>query len=204
MIIFGLRSGNTRQRELSSYDCSHCHTKQSVQFYFFVRYFHIFWIPVFPLYRSGGSQCSHCKQVLERSQMPPAMVHDYGIARKNVKIPLKFFSGLVIAAIFLGAVILAVITDSNNTRNWLQQPQAGDVYEIKENGTYTLYRIQQVKGDTLVMNPYEYNADRASALRKLKKTYPDAYSAEEIPMVKSELAALYAERALRKIERKQK
>ncbi len=132
------------------------------------------------------------------------MMHDYGTARKSAKIPIKYFSGLVIAAIFFGIVVLAVMADSNNTRTWLQQPQAGDVYEINENGTYTLYRIQQVKGDTIVMNPHEYKADRASGLRKLKKTYPDAYSTEEIPMAKSELSALYAERALRKIERKQK
>jgi len=202
MIIFGLRSGNAFQQQLSARDCDYCHTEHSVRFYFWVRYFHVFWIPIFPLYRSGRSQCSHCKQVLEQSQMSQEMVVDYRVARKTAKTPLKYFSGLIIAAVFFILAVLAVVTDKDNTDTWLQQPQTGDVYEVKRDGAYTLYRIQKVRKDTVLMNPYEFSTDKSSALRKLKKTYPNAYEEEVMPFAKTELATMYAEREIRRIERK--
>lgn len=202
MIIFGLRSGNTKQTEIPLADCAYCETKQSVQLHFYVRYFHIFWIPLIPLYKTGVSQCRHCKQALDKAQIPPHLLASCTTARKKAKTPLKYYSWLIIATLFFAFAIFAVFTDSRDTKAWLQQPQAGDVYEIKEDGEYTLYRVKEIKGDTVIVNPHELTVDKLSALRELKNNYPDAYSDSTINLVKNELTAMYAVRTLKRINRK--
>lgn len=202
MIIFGLRSGNTKQVDDNLYDCAHCGTSKSVKLYFFVRYFHIFWIPAIPLYKTGVSQCSHCKQALDKAQMPPHLLGGYMEARKKAKIPLKYYSWLIIAALFFALVIFSVFTESKATKARLQQPQVGDVYEMKEDGEYTLYRIKDIRGDSIQLNPYEYTAEKLSALRKLKNNYPDAYLDSTISLAIKELPAMYEAKIIKRINRK--
>lgn len=202
MIIFGLRSGNAKQKENNLSDCAHCGTSQSVQLHFYVRYFHIFWIPLIPLYKTGVSQCNHCKQVLDKAQMPPHLLASYTPERKKAKTPLKYYSWLIIVALFVVFAVFAVFTESKDTKAWLQQPQAGDVYEMKEDGEYTLYRVKEIKGDTIFVNPHEYTADKLSALRKLKNNYPDAYSDSTIALAKNQLNAMYEAKTLKRINRK--
>jgi len=202
MIIFGLRSGNAKQKENNLSDCAHCGTSQSVQLHFYVRYFHIFWVPLIPLYKIGVSQCNHCKQVLDKAQMPPHLLASYAPERKKAKTPLKYYSWLIIVALFVVFAVFAVFTESKDTKAWLQQPQAGDVYEMKEDGEYTLYRVKGIKGDTIFLNPHEYTADKMSALRKLKNNYPDAYSGSIIALAKKQLNAMYEAKTLKRINRK--
>lgn len=202
MIIFGLRSGNAKQKENNLSDCAHCGASQSVQLHFLVRYFHIFWIPLIPLYKTGVSQCNHCKQVLDKAKMPPHLLAAYTTARKKAKTPLRYYSWLILVSLFAVFAVFAVFTESKDTQAWLQQPQAGDVYEMKKDGTYTLYRVKEIKGDTVFVNLHQYTADKLSALRKLKKNYPNAYSDSTIGLAKAELTALYAARTLKRINRK--
>lgn len=202
MIIFGLRTGNAKQAKSNLHDCAYCGTSQSVQLHFYTRYFHIFWIPVIPLYKTGVSQCNHCKQVLDKAQMPPHLQAGYAQARKKAKTPIKYYSWLIIVAVFFAFAVFAVITENKDTKAWLQQPQAGDVYEIKKDDGYTLYRIKEIKGDTVVVNLHEYTVEKTSALRRLKKDYPNTYSDSAVPLAKSELMAMYEARTLKRINRK--
>lgn len=202
MIIFGLRSGNAKQVTQGSSDCTHCGTPQSVQFHFHVRYFHIFWIPLIPLYKTGVSQCGHCKQVLTKNELPPFLQASYAEARKKAKTPLKYYSWLMIAALFFVFALFAVITENKDTQAWLQQPRADDVYEIRDDGIYTLYRVKAVKGDTVWINPHQYTAGKLSALRKLKKEYANSYEDTAIGFTKRELNTMYQTRILKRINRK--
>ncbi len=201
MIIFGLRSGNARQKQSLSYDCAHCGTPESVQMHLWVRYFHIFWIPVIPLYKSGQSQCRHCKQALDAPEMPQHLVQGYQTARKQAGISVRYFSWPIIAALFFGIAMIAVMTDSRKTDTFIQQPLAGDVYEIKGDDGYTLYRITEVNGDTVIMNPHLFTAEKLSAFRRLKNYDAEEYSDETFPLAKNELLVLRADGVIRKINR---
>jgi len=202
MIIFGLRSGTLKSNEGPLADCAHCHSSQTVHLYFYVRYFHIFWIPLIPLYKTGVSQCSHCKQVLDKAQMPPHLSAGYTAARKKAKIPLKYYSWLIIVFLFVLFAVFAVLFENKDTKTWLQQPKPGDIYEMKEDGLYTLYRVKAIKGDSIFVNPHEFTADKLSGLRKLKSDHPDGYSDTTIGFTRHELEALYTSKVLKRISRK--
>ena len=113
MIIFGLRSGNIKQVENSLADCAYCGTRQSVQLHFYIRYFHIFWIPFIPLYKTGVSQCNHCMQALNQKQMPPHLRSVYAASLKKAKTPIGYYSLLIIMALVFAAAIFTVFIGKN-------------------------------------------------------------------------------------------
>lgn len=107
MIIFGTRAGKVTPAEAQPFDCGHCHSKMSVRPVFIQRYFHVFWIPFFPLSKKGVTQCSHCKQVLYEKEVPAAMKPAFLDAKGKVKTPLKYFAGLILLGLLI--VVIAAI-----------------------------------------------------------------------------------------------
>ena len=69
--------------------------------YVFQKYAHIFWIPFFPLGKSGASQCGHCQQVLKAKQMPSDVRLAYDNVAAKAKIPYWTFAGVAIIAIII-------------------------------------------------------------------------------------------------------
>jgi hypothetical protein len=68
----------------------------------FQRYAHVFWIPLFPIGKTGVSQCSHCKQILKLKEMPFALRLSYENMKSQTTTPFWVFSGsAVIAVIFV-------------------------------------------------------------------------------------------------------
>lgn len=109
MIIFGTRTkflnGST-----ATANCSHCGSTQTVRLSFALNYFHIFWIPMFPLSKTGISQCSHCKQALYANQMPDGLKAVYNEEKAKVKTPWVYRFGLILIGLFVLFVIAVIAT----------------------------------------------------------------------------------------------
>ena len=110
MIIFGTGSSNLKTNNTKSYDCGNCETQNTVNFSFWAKYFHIFWIPVFPYSKKGISQCRNCKQALYFNEMPQKMKDDYNAASAEVKSPFTHYIGLMIIGIAALFIIGTIIT----------------------------------------------------------------------------------------------
>lgn len=107
MIIFGTR-GKVLSNDIdSSFSCNYCDTANSVYVYKQLKYFHIFWIPMFPYSGSLITQCDHCKQVVYEKELEP---ENRKMLKANFskKTPLGYFVGLLI----IGAIIVFAIASS--------------------------------------------------------------------------------------------
>jgi len=101
MVIFGIRSMLLHQF-LIAQNCGNCNKAETVHIYVFQKYFHIFWVPVFPIGQRTVSQCTFCKQVLELNQMPASYSDAVNDIKQQAKTPWWAFIGLgVIGLIFL-------------------------------------------------------------------------------------------------------
>lgn len=190
MIIFGTRARTLTPTEGKSYDCDYCNTKGSVTFSFIARYFHIFWIPIFPTSKKGISQCSHCKQVLYENEMNARMKQDYAEASASAKRPIRHFFGLFVIGLLLCFIIYGIFTNSMNETKYLNNPEVGDVYRIEKNGTYTLYKVSDVKGDTLVFQPHNLVAEKYMKLSELQKKHKNEYSDETMKFTKAQINSM--------------
>lgn len=107
MIIFGTRSTSIGEAQAKS-KCSHCQSENTVWIYIYRHYFHIFWIPTFPLWSSVASHCTHCKQVLTKNGFDLNLKSAHNNAKLNAKTPLWTFSLLIgLAVLIILGIILA-------------------------------------------------------------------------------------------------
>ena len=103
MIIFGTRSGKLKSLQTKADNCNYCQTNESVWFYFFQRYIHIFWIPVIPIGKTGSSVCGHCKQVLSVNEMSENQKQEFLKIKKDLKTPFGYKIALILLA---GLIVL--------------------------------------------------------------------------------------------------
>lgn len=103
MIIFGTRSGKLKSPQTRADDCTYCQTKESVWYYFFQRYIHIFWIPVIPIGKTGSSVCGHCKQTLSANEMPAIQKSEFLKFKQDLKTP---FGYKIVLILLVGLIAL--------------------------------------------------------------------------------------------------
>ncbi|WP_108869101.1 zinc-ribbon domain-containing protein [Aquimarina aquimarini] len=112
-LYFGTRSSRLKERKLQgNTTCPNCEIHNSFIATTFGKYFHVFWIPLFPLFKTTILECSHCKKSYHQKEIP---VNINRVLLKDnqlnpVKTPLWQWSGsLILIVLFLFTFIPAVI-----------------------------------------------------------------------------------------------
>jgi hypothetical protein len=186
MIIYGSRA-SLISTEIVHEKCFNCNTQGSMFIALYQKYAHIFWIPLFPIGKSGVAQCAQCKQVQQKENLTGNLLSAYQTAKLNTKAPWWTFSGLaIIGVLVLSGFYQSKITESKNAELILA-PQAGDIYEIKKDNEYTLYKVNSVVKDTIYILPHQYVSNKISGLADLKMKGDTAYVQEPLPLLKASL-----------------
>ena len=155
MIIFG-----TRTKFLTAFGtqqtCSHCNNGQ-LNLAYTVSYFHIFWIPMFPIGKKGITQCPHCKQTLSENELSPQSRSLLNTQKGSAKTPLKYFAGLILIGVLIVSVITINVLDKKG--GYIRKPQIGDVYQVKgiSENQYVLWKVTAVEGDSVVFSTNKQN-----------------------------------------------
>lgn len=168
MIIYGSKATEILTENIKE-NCSHCDTQNSVEMTIFQKYAHVFWIPFFPFSKTGMTQCTHCKQLLEKDEFNDKLINRYKTLKSNTKAPIWTFSGLAL----LGVLIISGVgyNKINGEKNaeLISEPKKGDVYEVKmDNSQYTLFKVDKVAGDSVFVLENMYETNKISGLSDLK------------------------------------
>jgi hypothetical protein len=130
MIVFGTRGkvvlGPRRQGVL----CESC-GKEEHATYGVLRYFHVFWIPIFPTMKQAVMECAHCKKVLRGKEVPERVRRDVSekvFTRGRV---LPMFTGLALIALFVASAAWGGVEQSRRESAFLAAPAVGDLYVVK-------------------------------------------------------------------------
>ncbi|WP_290798657.1 zinc-ribbon domain-containing protein [Flavihumibacter sp. UBA7668] len=182
--------------------CSNCGMDNRIDLYVFQKYAHVFWIPFFPIGKTAVSQCDHCKQSLEPKEMPPGLMASYKEAKKTIKSPFWMFSGLALLAILITVIVVNDKKKQDKNAQLVLTPKAGDLLEIKTpERQYTLYKIDQINGDSVLFRVHNYETNKLSGLRELKEKGETGFSTEQFAIHKNELKAWFDKGELIDIER---
>ena len=187
MIIFG---SNTKQiaTETSPDQCPNCGAYNSVQLYVVQKYAHVFWIPFFPTGKSIVSQCNNCKQALKLKEMPSAMALSSDNLKSQSKTPVWTFAGLALVAIIVTLGFINEKKKDEKNARLILAPQTGDIFEIKtDRDQYTLYKIDDVQGDSVFIRINNYETNKVTGLDDLKRKGENAYSEDVFSITKSDL-----------------
>ncbi|MGI9545830.1 MAG: zinc-ribbon domain-containing protein [Flavobacteriaceae bacterium] len=74
MILFlGVRPYRSKNKNLAAVVCPNCGQKGSLTGSVAPHYFHLFWIPLFPVYTSRQVSCSYCKRGYVKDELSAEM-----------------------------------------------------------------------------------------------------------------------------------
>lgn len=201
MIIFGTRSAHINSVQSRNTTCPSCEKTGHITFSFFRKHAHIFWIPTFPLNKTGVSQCQHCKNVLEEKQMPERLRREFNEAKKEAKGPLWQFSGLILFATLFIWVGYQSKQDKKSQGEFIEAPQQGDLYKYKiESGSYSTFKIDSVSKDSVYVFLNNYEISKSSRIYKIDKE--KNYSKDLYSFSKEELKEMYSKGKITDIDRK--
>jgi zinc-ribbon family len=202
MIIYGTRAKRLTHENLMD-KCPNCGSLGTSEMHVFQKYAHVFWIPFFPIRKIGVSQCNHCKQVLKDNEMPGELKETYNRVKAGTKTPIWSFIGAALLAVLIISIVISERDKDARIAKLVLQPAPGDVYEIKtKSNQYSLIRIEQVNGDTVLFRQNEYETNKLSGLDDIRKKGMDAYSEDVYLMTRKGLKELYDKGSIEDIERK--
>ena len=198
MVVYGTKATQLAKETVTE-KCPNCGTQNSIEMYVFQKYAHVFWIPLFPTGKTAVSECSHCKQVLKQKEMPAALKASYDNVKAQSKTPIWTFSGLALLAVLIS---FGVYTDKQNAAlnaKLILEPRAGDIFEIKTvDNNYTLYKVESVVGDSVLIAANNFETNKMSGLRDLKVK---GFSTELFSYHKNELKTMLESGEIMDIER---
>jgi hypothetical protein len=189
MIIYG-KKVTVLASENAVDKCPGCETSNSITLTVYQRYGHVFWIPFIPMGKLAETMCSDCRQVRSKDQFTPGIAERYETLKTIIRTPVWAFSGLFLLAVFI--IFMVIQHKQNNLENatYIAKPQRGDIYEIKNNGHYTLYKVNQIVNDSVFVLVNQYETDRVTGLSDLKKKGDDAYTTDALMILKTDLKTM--------------
>ncbi|MFS4494180.1 zinc-ribbon domain-containing protein [Maribacter sp. 2308TA10-17] len=87
IFFFGSRASKIKERKLKRTTCPHCETKDSFTVSTFSKYFHFFFIPIIPLFKTHVAECSHCRKSYSKHEFTKDM--NAALDRENETNPAK-------------------------------------------------------------------------------------------------------------------
>jgi hypothetical protein len=202
MIIYGSKAKQVA-KEIISEKCINCGTQLSIDMHVFQKYAHIFWVPLFPIGKTGVSQCDHCKQVLKLNEMPPSIKMAYENLKAQSKIPIWMFSGLALIALLIVSGMISAKNKDEKNAKLIVAPQKGDIFEIKtKEKKYTLYKVADVTTDSVfvLINSFESNVEKG--IRDIKIKGESSFIDDAYGFSKKELKMMLDDGEILDIDRK--
>jgi hypothetical protein len=175
MIIYGTKAVKVKSENLFNVKCPSCGQSSSTEMYVFSKHFHLFWLPMFPIGKTGVAQCEHCKKVTAKKEMNGEMLEKYNELKSQTKPKIWQFAGLLLLAILIYAVSSSLAAETKREKEYLASPQAGDRYYLASltPGFYTSFKIIKIEGDSVEvsLNMKETNKITAVASIDISENY---------------------------------
>lgn len=213
MIVYGTRGKVIQGQQINNMACKAC-GNQSHTTFGVLRYFHIFWIPVFPTMRAPGTECLKCKQTLMGKDLPEQVRQDIKSAVFTKKTLLPAFAGLILFALAAAFAGYAGHEESKKEAAYLEQPAVNDYYIVnlpklfpKADGAhpYGILKVKAISGSRLEVIVANYAYNRASgarqAITKHETDRADYFSTDPLSFDAGDLKKFKADGALYAIKR---
>lgn len=171
MIIFGTRAVHLNTAILNKTTCESCNQTGTIRMSIFRKHFHLFWIPIFPVGKTGRSECTHCKLVQKPAEMSNALIQKYYELKTIAKGPIWQYLGIFLIIIF---GIMANLNDFKLTKTsdieqqYISAPKEGDIYKIKfGEKRYSTLKVVGVSNDSVTISPNKLEINYSPGLNQI-------------------------------------
>jgi zinc-ribbon family len=147
-LIHGRRKIRVKKYSYHQAPCDNCKALD-IEVEVYKEYFHIFFIPVFPVMeKSTKMRCNNCGQVIRISAVEK---HFEGITRN----PIYLYSGLILVAGLIVTAIFTIRHTQNEEAAFIASPKIDDVYLMyskeKTKTPYYFLQVSRINGDSVAV-----------------------------------------------------
>jgi hypothetical protein len=194
-IIHGKRGLRIKSYTDSSQQCSNCKSFD-LRVAIYRRYFHVFFIPFFPIgIKSSALWCHDCGQQFRMDSLQTQY-------EKNTKTPFYLYTGPILIGLLILLLVNESIKSGKKNKEFVQNPKTGDVYLIRDDSgkttSYYFLKVASIHGDTLSVfhNKYEYS-------RFISRLQDDDFfeAGEELLYTKKEMLQMLDKGEINSVER---
>jgi zinc-ribbon family len=178
LIIFGSKGRVIGQEPVRKHTCENCGKQGDSVMVVTARYFHIYWIPFFPIGKQTVCVCGNCKALKEQNEMSNALTERIQDIKNSVKIPVYHWSGLIIIGLIsLNGFFMPSgqssdpypmrLTSESRISDAAMQEGNTFVFRIKKD--YSLRKIKKVEGDSVFFLSHILLANDINILKQNNK-----------------------------------
>ncbi|MCE2595760.1 hypothetical protein K6Y31_13190 [Motilimonas cestriensis] len=210
MIIFGSGDRLIRGEKLGGFQCLNCKGQQFTALGF-IRHFHLYRIPTFPVSKRVAVECCQCKERLIRDEFPAYIANRIRENIFNAKNIAPSFIGLLIIAFILIAMVLGYSFNQAQLERYIAKPAINDIYIIdnyeifdrnRESYRYAAMMITRVANDEaeFVLSKYTYSKSKGID-RDIAAKYMPTWGSNSVVFTREELASFHQAGAIYDISR---
>lgn len=151
MIIFGTKVKSIKKGMLKNILCQYCDKENEMEYDFQQKYFHLYYLPFFPLKKKLSVCCENCYSVFEGKHINQAIQVKLNrvTERYPIKTPVWTFSGIILLTLLVTWAIWQSNRHGVDEANFIKNPKKGDIYFVehspKEYTTiYSTWRVDKV------------------------------------------------------------
>lgn len=119
MIFYGVRASKIGAITAKNSTCEYCFDNEEHRISVFGKYFHIFWIPVFPVGKVATAECTKCLKTVEQKEFSKEIKDQYQSKIGEVKRPKTHWIGLMLIGLFAAFISYIVATAEVDPRSEL-------------------------------------------------------------------------------------
>lgn len=190
MIIFGSRATHLKSEQLQNASCPNCQTKGSLTASIYGRHAHVFWIPFFPMGKTGVFECQNCHKGFKQKELNDDGKIAYKNFKGNVSTPIWKYSGLALVALLVAAGAFSSKMTKDKVAKLVLKPAMYDKYTFKtEADFYSTFKVVEVFQDSMYVNYNDYETDKITGIDEIDT--PDNYDKLVYVLTTAEVQAMY-------------
>ena len=151
MVFFGTKEKEIKRGRLSNVFCNECNENVSMTYIVESKYFHLYWVPIFPFKKNTLLGCNECETVFEQKQFSENIKNK--LQRENelkpARSPIWMFSGIIIVAFLLPLAFFQSAKADVKKADFVNNPKVGDIYFLSLPSHYSTMKIAAIEKDTI-------------------------------------------------------
>lgn len=197
MIIYGTGKKVLKgSRKIQASACPNCSANE-LYITSTVKYFHLFWIPLFPIEKFAHPICRNCN--FAKRITDSKVIAKIKSEKKKFKTPLTMYSGVVVIALLISYFMISSVLHNQEVAKNIKNLTKNDVIVFKSTQAkqeYYYCRVIEVRSDTVIYNVSNYSFQGGtpdeSTYRKDKGEYLDFFNTEDtLYLTQNEIDSLY-------------
>ncbi|ANE52165.1 zinc-ribbon domain-containing protein [Flavisolibacter tropicus] len=108
-IIYGWRKKMVGAFDAFLYKCPYCEQTNTTTIAVYSKYYHIFWLPLFPYAKEAHAGCSSCNAARDDNKFGPELTKQAKEIQKEVKHPVYLYLLTILFCLVVAAVTVASI-----------------------------------------------------------------------------------------------